>query len=642
VHARENAIKHLQNFSFPEEDLASLRVNAEGAIWYEDRFDGVTAGAAAPAASPVEINHLESDIFSLHSSPGSGNVVYLDFDGHTIEPTSGWTITQLVALPFDPSGNDSPATEASFTQDELNRIFEIWHRISEDFASFDIDVTTEEPVDFTPTTGHVLFTDDTDAFGEPMPGQGNGGIAFTNAFGRDDYVSRYSPALVYYTNLSAADFGMPTLNAEAASHEFGHNLGLSHDGIAGGSSYYEGHGSGFVSWAPIMGRPFTSNVTQWSKGEYPDANNTQDDLAVIAGKLGWDGDDHGDSAALATPLLVEPDGSIQVSSPELDPDNVLPENKGIINDRVDVDWYYFDVTEAGALNITATPAWHSFTRNANRGANLDIELALFNSGLVLLTAGEPDDDTNAAVAISVTAGRHYLQVRGVGNTTYSDYSDYASMGMYFLEGNIPVGAIDETPPSPSVMSWETAPAATGTSTISMTAVLATDDSGTVEYYFSCVAGGQGCAASGWQTSRSHTASGLTPNTYYAYTVKARDAAGNQNDSSPPEGDTTDSPPANQPPVATASYAPEPAVISRGKTLEVTLDGSASSDPDGTISAWSWKDADGAIVSESVSVTVKLREGDHDYTLEVTDDNGATSSTSLSITVTKQGKGKPPG
>jgi len=73
--------------------------------------------------------------------------------------------------------------------------------------------------------------------------------------------------------------------------------------------------------------------------------------------------------------------------------------------------------------VTATPACHSFTRSENRGANLDIELVLFDASLVLLAAGEPDNDTNAAVAITATAGRYYLQVHGVGNDTNSDYSD---------------------------------------------------------------------------------------------------------------------------------------------------------------------------------------------------------------------------
>ncbi len=636
--ARGKALGWLQQISFPAEDLESLSVNSDGAIYYAEP---VVSGTFIPAANePTAVNTAmeESQVFQLHSRPGASNVVFLDFDGHTIEPSSGWTITTLQALPFDPSHNDNPVTVANFSQDELNRITEIWYRISEDFASFNIDVTTEEPAVFTPTTGHLLFTHDTDANGKAMPSQGVGGVAFINMFGRDNFVSTYSPTLVYYTNLSENDHGMATLNAEAGSHEFGHNLGLTHDGTSG-STYYEGHGDGLVSWAPIMGRPFTANVTQWSQGEYPGANNSQDDLALISAKIDWIGDDHSDSANQATPLVAQPNGDILVSSPELDPNNVLHENKGIINDRADSDWFYIDITDAGTINLTATPAWHSFTRVENIGANLDIELALYDANLVLLASHEPNNNTNAAVSINAISGRYYVQVQGVGNDTNSSYSDYASMGMYFIEGNIPVGSVDPvdtTPPLPASMSWQTAPSATGVSSITMTAVAATDDSGTVEYFFSCTAGGEGCTDSGWQTSRSHTATGLSADTFYAYTVSARDVTGNQNNTSNSRGDTTDAPAANFAPVAIAQYSPDPAVITKGKTVSVTLDGSASSDQDGSIVSFSWKDASGKLIGSNATVTVKLGTGNYGYSLTVTDNNGASDNTEVSVSVTKGG------
>ena len=48
----------------------------------------------------------------------------------------------------------------------------------------------------------LLFTHDSDAFGNAMPMQGAGGVAFIDVFGSRTYVSKYSGALVYYTNLS--------------------------------------------------------------------------------------------------------------------------------------------------------------------------------------------------------------------------------------------------------------------------------------------------------------------------------------------------------------------------------------------------------------------------------------------------------
>ena len=204
--------------------------------------------------------------------------------------------------------------------------------------------------------------------------------------------------------------------------------------------------------------------------------------------------------------------------------------------------------KCGELRITATPAWHSFPRNDLRGSNLDIELTLFDSNLELLDIDEPNDDTDATVLATVQAGRYYLQVDGVGNDSNSEYDDYASMGMYFLEGMIEPAQVevDTTPPSPAAMSWQTAPHATATSSISMTAVEATDESAGIEYFFSCIAGGSGCSDSGWQSNRNYQAEGLASETSYSYKVRARDAAGNMNEYSSTFAATTDPEPEPEP------------------------------------------------------------------------------------------------
>ena len=60
----------------------------------------------------------------------------------------------------------------------------------------------------------------------------------------------------------------------------GHTLGLSHDGRPN-EEHYAGHGSGETGWAPIMGVGYYQPVVQWSKGEYANANNKEDDLLKI-------------------------------------------------------------------------------------------------------------------------------------------------------------------------------------------------------------------------------------------------------------------------------------------------------------------------------------------------------------------------
>ena len=306
--ARSKALDWLQRFSFPAEDVAHIRVDSEGSIFYTDAVpqdakdssflkveakDSIDdAGAVASTTQAVSLpqattaNSPAADpqtVFKLHSRPGSSNVIFLDFDGHTLRNTT-WNDmlgqSVLEALPYDPSVNDNPKTVANFTQIELDRIAEIWHRVASDFAAFDIDVTTEEPSIFTDTTGRIVVTDDADAAGRTMPYPSIGGAAHVDVFGLSNYGADY-PALVYYTNLWSYFLGEPGAVAEAASHQFGHQLGLSHDGVAAGTDFYQGSGVGMVKWAPIMGSPYKKNVTQWSKGEYWGASNPEDDLAII-------------------------------------------------------------------------------------------------------------------------------------------------------------------------------------------------------------------------------------------------------------------------------------------------------------------------------------------------------------------------
>lgn len=85
---------------------------------------------------------------------------------------------------------------------------------------------------------------------------------------------------------------------------------------------------------------------------------------------------------------------------------------------------------------------------------------------------------------------------------------------------------DTTPPTPDPMSFASAPAATGTTSISMTAATASDPSG-VEYYFECTAGGG--HDSGWQDGATYEDTGLQPDTTYTYRVKARDKSANLNE-----------------------------------------------------------------------------------------------------------------
>ncbi len=544
--ARSRALDWLNGFSFPAADVDQLRVDPNGAIYYVDEFTSRgEAFSTADIDAPSNITLAET--FALHSKPGAANVIFVDFDGHLITNTA-WnngTADLLDARSFDSDGNES-----SFSPAELDQIAEIWYRIAEDFSLFDVDVTTEDPGAFGSNTARVLITPSIDANGVAMPAQGAGGVAYVNVFGLSNY-GFYSPALVYSNNLS----NFPPYIAEAASHEAGHNLGLSHDGTST-RSYYSGHGSGAVTWGPIMGGAYGNNVTQWSRGEYADATNFQDDIDIMIGKMGQRLDDHADNFAAATPLLVGDDGSIAATTPQSDPFGILQENKGIISSRTDVDMFMFSAAE-GPANITVTPSWAAWLRTSNgRGTNLDVEATLYRSDGTVLVRAEPDNETNAVITTNLAGGDYYLGISGTGNAI-SPYSDYGSHGQYYISGDIVAGSTeppppppsDTTPPTPNPMSFVSSPIAISDSAISMTASTAIDESGSaVQYMFSSSSAGD----SGWIFDSSYIATELAADTSYSWQVKARDAAGNETNWSALANATTQSTPTVPEPPASVS------------------------------------------------------------------------------------------
>jgi hypothetical protein len=93
------------------------------------------------------------------------------------------------------------------------------------------------------------------------------------------------------------------------------------------------------------------------------------------------------------------------------------------------------------------------------------------------------------------------------------------------------------------------------------------------------------------------------------------------------------PSSNQPPTASFSASPDPALTGE----VVTLDASASSDPDGTIATYRWDfDGDGVFETDSGNAPIVTRTYPNAATttinLEVTDDRGATGYAARHLTV----------
>ncbi|MEJ0089302.1 MAG: autotransporter-associated beta strand repeat-containing protein [Limisphaerales bacterium] len=385
------------------DERANLFYACEGLVAPPNAATNENNSPVTPLIAPL------SQTFFLHSRPGSSKVIYLDFNGHTLSGNA-WTANNnggadIVAPPWS---IDLPAT---FNTTEQTTIQQVWYRVAEDYAAFDVDVTTEYPGEAAITRSNsgdtqygtrALISAISSYFGN------YGGIAYLNAF--DGIGDFNKPALIFPENLGNSAKNI----AEAVSHEVGHNFGLSHDGTTTGVEYYAGQGN----WAPIMGVGYDEPISQWSKGEYANANNTEDDLTIITSHgVTYRTNDFGNSMGTATPLT-----------------GFAITTNGIISRGTDVDYFSF-VASAGASQFSIVP-WEL-------GADLHLKVSLYNSGGVLLTNVETADDATGTRTVSfasmLTSGLNYIAIEGTGtgNPLTTGYSDYASLGQYTLNITLP-------------------------------------------------------------------------------------------------------------------------------------------------------------------------------------------------------------
>jgi hypothetical protein len=174
----------------------------------------VPEGAALPPPAAMPGADDPTDLtmaFKLHSRPGAARILLLDFTGYTATGTAWNSMTNGSAIVTPAYDIDGDAT--TFSDQERANIIAIWRAVAEDYAAWNVDVTTEE----------------TDAAGAPLVltskgsraviggssldwyGQKSGGVAYVNTFAS----AYYEPAYIFPAQLAN---GAPKYVAEATSH----------------------------------------------------------------------------------------------------------------------------------------------------------------------------------------------------------------------------------------------------------------------------------------------------------------------------------------------------------------------------------------------------------------------------------------
>ncbi|RIK72126.1 MAG: hypothetical protein DCC67_19700, partial [Planctomycetota bacterium] len=360
----------------------------------------IEPAGASPTAENTALYPLTS-IPNLHSDPTATVKVYLDFDGHFEAQWGGHT---NVATPvYDRDGD--PTT---FSDQELNFITMAWAKVTEDFAPFSIDVTTEEPPELAP--GAPESAANGVALRVSIGGDGSwtggnyGGIAQFDSF------TNSAPNVVY---VFPAGTGDGRYEGDVSSHEAGHAFGLSHQSLydAQGNlvnTYHPGDGY----WAPIMGYTYAP-VTTWHNGTSSSATTYQDDMAMIARPLngfGFRADDHGNTLATASHLAF--DGASATAS-------------GLIGQNSDVDYWSFTAPALDTYRLRIDPA--------AVGPNLDALLELRDAAGALIASASPVASQAAELLLPLGPATYFLSV--------AKTAAYGWLGQYTLEVSTPAATV---------------------------------------------------------------------------------------------------------------------------------------------------------------------------------------------------------
>ncbi|RYY66044.1 MAG: hypothetical protein EOO12_05300 [Chitinophagaceae bacterium] len=325
-------------------------------------------------------------------------VIFLDFDGHTVNGTQ-WNLTGPIVC--------GPANIS------LEQQTEIFNRIAEDYRPFQINVTTDSTRYWSAPPKQrmrVVFTVTNGWYGNSV-----GGVSYIGSFSWGDN----TPAFVFTALLN---YNTKWLS-EAGAHEAGHTFGLRHQASYNTScgkitDYNQGTGTGEIGWAPIMGVGYYRNMTTWNLGPTNQGcSNQQSDVDIITKAVNgitFRPDDVPDSRELIRSAVSNAD-TFYV--------------QGVIERSSDRDLFRFAMAQTGRFRLDAIP----FNLGAgNVGSNLDILVQLLDTDGNPLGSYNPAPLLNSVIDTLLPAGTYYLSIDGKGNQFAPEYG---SLGSYALRGS---------------------------------------------------------------------------------------------------------------------------------------------------------------------------------------------------------------
>jgi hypothetical protein len=382
--------------------------------WEPKPADAPPSTFGALVAAPT---HPLTSIPLLHSNPGAKATLFLDFDGH-FEPVWG-AYSNITTPVYDIDGD--PTT---FSDRELSNMSSAWEHAAEDYAPFNVDVTTAEPAVL--AEGAPIANANGVAMRAAIGGTsdwygaGYGGVAYINSF---------TSGVANVAYVFAANDDNPAWIGDTVSHESGHTFGLQHQSTydANGVKVNE-YNHGDTSWAPIMGTSYyTTSVTTWYNGTSSlGATTYQDDMAVIVGTangFGFKADDRGNTQATASPLSVS--GNSWTGS-------------GLVGQNSDSDVFSFHVSTEDTYRTSVTVA--------SAAPNLDSAVEIRNSAGVLLGSASPATSRNASVVKNLTPGDYFVTVKTSGV--------YGWVGQYTVKVDAPSAGITVTQAAPVMNTYE--------------------------------------------------------------------------------------------------------------------------------------------------------------------------------------------